>query len=313
MSMKVLITGATGLVGKHIMAQCLEERVNVHFLTTSKKKLSEDSTVKGFYWNPAKGEIDKACFEGVDYIINLAGATIAKRWTNSYKQEVLQSRINSLETLEKGLIETKTHVKSIVSASAIGVYPNSLTNYHEETEPEVDASFLGEVVVAWEKAAKNLSTYTKNLSIIRIGLVLDDEEGALPKLVQPIKLGIGAAFGNGEQWQSWVHVKDLASMFLFCATQGLNGVYNGVAPNPVSNGKMVKEMALLLKKPLWLPNIPAAFLKLLLGEMSNVLLASQRVSSKKIEEEGFRFQFTSLQPALVNLLVQKNQPVEELV
>lgn len=311
--MKVLITGATGLVGKHIMAQCQEQNIKVHFLTTSKKKLSDDPVAKGFYWNPAKGEIDKACFQGVDYIINLAGATIAKRWTKSYKQEVLQSRTHSLETLKKGLKETKTHVKSIVSASAIGVYPNSLTNYYEETEPEVDASFLGEVVVAWEKAAETLIPYAKSLSIIRIGLVLDNKEGALPKLIQPIKLGVGAAFGTGEQWQSWIHVKDLASMFLFCATQGLNGIYNGVAPNPVSNAKMVKEVAASLKKPLWLPNIPAPGLKLLLGEMSYVLLASQRVSSKKIEDEGFHFSFANLKPALTNLLEQKNQPVEELV
>ena len=141
-----------------------------------------------------------------------------------------------------------------------------------------------------------------------MGLVLSMEGGALPAMVRPVKAYAGAAFGCGEQWQSWIHIEDLARQFLFVIEHGLEGVYNGVAPNPVTNAKLIKEIAEVLNKPLFLPNIPEGLMRLILGEMSYLLFASQRVSSKKIEEEGFEFYYKNVCRSLENIL----QPKENL-
>lgn len=301
--MKVLITGATGLIGQAIVKQCLAKGWMVHYLTTSKSKIENSDTYKGFYWNHKDEIIDEACFDGVDAIINLAGASIAKRWTASYKQTILDSRINTLRLLHSKLSTTKHTVKQLISASAIGAYPDSLTNYYEETFPTYSDSFLGTVVEKWETEADAFKALDITVSKVRIGLVLDAQEGALPQIVKPTKFGMGAAFGSGKQWQSWIHVDDLAGIFMYVAQHQLDGVFNGVAPNPVSNTELTKAVASTLKRPLILPNIPKAMMKLLLGEMHILLFESQRVSSKKIENKGFEFQFVNLKPALEDLLI----------
>ena len=301
--MKVLITGATGLIGQAIVKQCLAKGWVVHYLTTSKSKIKTKDTYKGFYWSPTDQVIDEACFNGVNTIINLAGASIAKRWTASYKQTILDSRVNTLRLLYSKLSGTKHSIKQLISASAIGAYPDSLTNYYEESFPEYSNSFLGEVVKKWEAEADTFKTLDMTVSKLRIGLVLDAQEGALPQIVQPTKLGFGAAFGSGKQWQSWIHVDDLAHIFIYMAQHQLAGVFNGAAPNPVSNTELTRAVASTLKRPLILPNIPKGMMKLLLGEMHILLFESQRVSSKKIENKGFEFQFVNLKPALVDLLL----------
>ena len=300
--MKVLITGATGLVGQELVAQCLAKGYTVNFLTTSKKKLVSQPNYQGFYWNPKAGEIDEKCLMDVSVIINLAGASISKRWTSSYKKEVLESRIDTLNTLYQVLDKSKEHqVTSLISASAIGIYPNSVDHYYDEEETAVDDSFLGEVVLAWEKKANEFKTLNLRVSKARIGLVMSADGGALPEIAKPIKYYAGAAFGSGEQWQSWIHISDLARMFLFIAESNLKGVFNGVSPNPVTNNRLVKEIAKILEKPLFLPNIPKFVMQTILGEMSYILFASQRVSSKKIEEEGFVFEHPNICNALENI------------
>jgi len=310
--MKILITGATGLVGQEIVALCHEKNIMVNYLTTSREKIISKDGYQGFYWNPETFEIDLDCFSGVSAIINLAGASISKRWTNSYKKTILNSRINSLKTLHRGLQQSKAHkVTSFVSASAIGIYPHSLNSYYTEDEKWVDDSFLGEVVDAWEKEVDTFKTFDFNLSKIRIGLVMSSNGGALPEMAKPIKNYVGAAFGNGEQWQSWIHIEDLARMFIFAVEDGLDGVYNGVGPNPVTNNKLVKEIAKVLNRPLFLPNIPKFIMGLILGEMSYLLFASQRVSSKKIEDEGFIFNFPNITAAL-DQIYQKDATAESI-
>ncbi|WP_338039319.1 epimerase [Maribacter litopenaei] len=214
--MKILITGATGLVGTELVSQCLTKGHEVNYLTTSKDKLESKTNYKGFYWNPKKGEIDIRCFEGVSTIVNLAGASISKRWTTSYKDQILQSRIDSLDTLYRSLNQLPSHsVTSIISASAIGIYPDSLSNYYEESEEQIDNSFLGKVVLAWEEKADEFKKLGLLVSKIRTGLVLSNRGGALPRMAQPVKYYAGAAFGSGQQWQSWIHLSDLARMFQF--------------------------------------------------------------------------------------------------
>ena len=306
--MKVLITGATGLIGGELVSQCHRKGYEVNYLTTRKEKIVSEPNYKGFYWKPDKKEIDTDCFNGVSVIINLAGASISKRWTSSYKKVIIESRIDSLQTLHQSISKLPNHsISAMISASAIGIYPNSTTNYYSEEDMGVDDSFLGEVVEIWENEVDTFNDLVPNVAKVRIGLVMSNDGGALPEMAKPIKNYVGAAFGSGEQWQSWIHISDLARIFLFVAKNNLSGIYNGVGPNPVTNNKLVKEIAKVLDRPLILPNIPEFMMKLILGEMSYILFASQRVSSKKIEEEGFVFNFQNVCGALEAIYENENK------
>ena len=300
--MTVLITGATGLIGQEIVKKCHAEGINVHYLTTSKSKLSTDSNYKGFYWNPNNNEIDHNCFDGVSAIINMVGASISKRWTDSYKTILLESRTKTAQLLQNTIKTHNYKIDQVVSASAIGIYPTSLVNYYEETTTEISDTFLGKVVHEWEAAVDGFKDLGCKVAKIRIGLVLAKDGGALPEIVKPIKFGAGAAFGSGKQWQSWIHIKDLASLFVFALQNNFEGIYNGVAPNPVSNKELTKASAKVLRRPLILPNIPKFVMKLVLGEMHILLFESQRVCSKKVEAQGFDFKYVNLKPALEDLL-----------
>lgn len=298
----VLITGATGLIGREIVKVCHDNNWLVHYLTTSKNKLSSQDDYIGFYWNPDTKDIDVSCFEGVDTIINLVGASISKRWTSDYKKEILSSRTDTAQLLFDTIKANNFPIKHMISASAIGVYPNSQTKYYDEDYDEISNTFLGHVVEKWEAAINQFSSLGIKVSKIRIGLVLSEKGGALPEIIKPMRLGAGAAFGDGQQWQSWIHIEDLAELFMDVAEKRLEGVFNGVAPNPVSNSELTKLAAKILGKPLILPNIPKFAMKLALGEMHMLLFESQRVSSQKIEEAGFKFIFHHLEPALEDLL-----------
>lgn len=300
--MTVLITGATGLIGQEIVKLCHSEGINIHYLTTSKSKLSTKENYKGFYWNPNNNEIDHKCFVGVSAIINMVGASISKRWTSAYKKEILESRTKTAQLLQDTIKTHNYKIDQVVSASAIGIYPTSLTKYYEETNTEVSESFLGEVVEKWEAAVDGFKTLGCKVAKIRIGLVLAKKGGALPEITKPIKFGAGAAFGSGKQWQSWIHVKDLAALFVFAVQHNFEGTYNAVAPNPISNTELTKVAASVLSRPLILPNIPKFAMKLVLGEMHILLFESQRVSSQKVESEGFNFKFANIKPALEDLL-----------
>ncbi|HMR16141.1 MAG TPA: TIGR01777 family oxidoreductase [Mariniflexile sp.] len=300
--MKVLITGATGLIGQELVKRCLHSNIAVNYLTTSKSKITNTANYQGFYWNPKKQELDTACFNEVDAIIHLAGASISNRWTPAYKKEILNSRKSTTQLLVNALKGETHNIQQIISASAIGVYPDSLVNYYDETFKPANTSFLSEVVNVWEHEVDAFSKLGITVSKIRIGLVLSTKGGALAEMAKPIKFGLGAAFGSGKQWQSWIHIKDLSNIFLHVLQHKLPGVYNGVAPNPVTNQELTKTIAAVLKKPLFLPNIPKFFMKLILGDMHTILFESQRVSSKKIEDAGFYFEYYTWQPALEDLL-----------
>ncbi|WP_298313503.1 TIGR01777 family oxidoreductase [uncultured Aquimarina sp.] len=300
--MKVLITGATGLIGQEIVRLCHQSKIDVHYLTTSKSKLTSEKNYKGFYWNPSAGEMDSSCFEDVEVIINLVGATVAKRWTNKYKQEIIDSRVDTASLILESLKKVKHSVRHIVSASAIGIYPDSFQNYYMEDSSMEDPGFLGEVVKKWETAVEEFKTLNIEVSLLRIGLVLSNKGGAFPKIANPIKQGIGAVFGSGKQWQSWIHVEDLAKMFMYVVEEELAGLYNAVAPNSVSNQKLTYVIADHLDKKIVLPNVPKFMMKLVLGEMHVLLFSSQRVCSDKILETGFRFKYDNITQAIEDLI-----------
>ena len=302
MSNTVLITGATGLVGKALVKKCLQNGFNVHYLTTRKSKIKLQENYKGFYWNPQLEIIDISCFEGVNIIINLAGSSIAQRWTKAYKSLILSSRKKALELLHLSIETHDFPVKHIISASAIGIYPDSKTRYYEEDFQGTDISFLRTVVRSWEGALKAFNALGVKTTALRIGIVLDKHEGALPKISGPIKGYIGSALGSGDQWQSWIHIDDLVRMFMFVLDSSLEGVFNAVAPNPVQQKDFVKSVANVLKRPIFFSKVPEFILNFALGEMSAIALESQRVSAQKIQDLGFEYDFHELDAALRDLL-----------
>ena len=303
MAATILITGATGLVGKALTKHLLHKGYAIHILTTQKTLLGSDKKLQYFYWNPQVNEIDTSCFDGVEAVINLAGSSIAQRWTKSAKTSILNSRIQSLHVLSKAIKEGNFPINQLISASAIGIYSDSKTNYYEEEYVSAeDSSFLRSVVRAWESATTQFQEMGIKTTILRIGIVLDAKDGALPKIMEPIEKYCGAVLASGEQWQSWIHIDDLVALFTHTLELKLEGVYNAVAPNPVQQAELTKSIAQVLKRPVFLPNVPEFALKLLLGEMSAIVLESQRVCSKKIQNTGFKFNYHELSAALKNLL-----------
>ena len=300
--MTILITGATGLVGQELVNLLLQNGYTIHYLSTSKSKLVSQNNYKGFFWNPKKSEIDTNALTGVEVIIHLAGASVAKKWTTAYKEEIIESRVLSTQLLYQTLQKNSHQVKQIISASAVGIYPDSLTDIYHETDLDIDVSFLGNVVKQWENEVSQFEKLEIIVSKIRIGIVLAKNGGALQEMAKPIKYGVGAAFGSGEQYQSWIHVQDLVAIFQFVMENRLPGIYNGVAPYPVTNSELTKAIAKTLGKPLFLPNIPKFVMKLILGEMHQILFSSQHVSCRKILDENFQFKFASLDKALNDLL-----------
>ncbi|MQP24864.1 TIGR01777 family protein [Flavobacterium sp. LMO8] len=300
--MTVLITGATGLVGQELVNLLLQNGYTIHYLSTSKSKLVSQNNYKGFYWNPKNAEIDTNALTDVEVIIHLAGANVAKKWTTAYKEEIIESRVLSTQLLYKTLQKNSHQVKQIISASAVGIYPDSLTDIYHETDLDIDVFFLGNVVKQWENEVSQFEKLEIIVSKIRIGIVLAKNGGAIQEMAKPIKYGVGAAFGSGEQYQSWIHVQDLVAIFQFVMENRLPGIYNGVAPYPVTNSELTKVIAKTLGKPLFLPNIPKFVMKLILGEMHQILFSSQHVSCRKLLDENFQFKFASLDKALNDLL-----------
>lgn len=300
--MRILITGGTGLVGQALSKKAIELGHSVHFLTTRKSQLDVHKRVKGFYWNPKTDYIDSSCFDGVDTIIHLAGATVSKRWTKKYKKEILESRLSTTKLLIKTLNTIEHSIKNIVSASAIGIYPSSFDKVYNENTPIEASSFMEDVTVQWEEVVDQFSNLNIRIAKLRIGLVLAKTGGILLALKLPIKFGLGAAFGNGKQSQSWIHIDDLAVLFLKATTEQWEGVFNAVAPQSVSQTDLIKQISETMHKPFFMPPLPKFLVYLLLGEMSELVLNSQNVSAQKVKEKGFEFNFPTLSMALDNLL-----------
>lgn len=304
-AVKVLITGATGLVGNAIVKVLQAKGITVHFLTTNASKATSKTNTKGFYWNPKTGEIDENCLLGVEAIIHLAGATIAKRWTAKYKEEIVESRVLSSNLLFQTLKNHPNQVKQIVSASAIGIYPSSTTHIYTEEFSNFENTFLSNVVVKWEESANQFSRLNINVCKLRIGLVLSTKGGALPTMIKPLRFGLGTIFGSGKQWQSWIHIKDLAQLFVFSIENNWTGTYNAVAPNPVTHREFMFALAREMKKPLFFPNIPKVIMNWIVGEMHTLLFDSQNVSSNKVQKNGFEFRFSNIESAFSDLLKPK--------
>ena len=249
-----------------------------------------------------KNIIDTNCFNEIDSIINLSGASIFRIWTKRNKELILNSRVQSLNFLREQLIENGVKIHSIVSASGIGAYPSSYEKEFYESELDRTNYFLSDVIKEWEKATTSFEEIAEKVSIVRIGLVLSSRGGVLKQTMQPMSFGLGVYFGSGSQWQSWIHINDISQIFIHILKNRLSGVYNGVAPNPLTNYEFTKIISKVRKYVLFIIPAPRLFFRLIFGEMHIILFKSQKVSCKKIEQSGFNFKFRNLRPTIENIL-----------
>jgi uncharacterized protein (TIGR01777 family) len=292
----ILITGGSGLIGKALTKELLKKGYGVSHLS---REPVNNPQVTTFLWDIGKSEVDKHCIDGVDMVIHLAGAGIAdKRWTDNRKKEIINSRTKSIGLIYQLIKNKSNKVSAVISASATGYYGNRgdelLT---EESQP--GNGFLSECCIEWEKAVDEGLSLGLRILKFRTGVVLDEEGGALPQMSMPVKLGLGSPYGSGKQWISWIHWQDVVDLYLYgIENTNLSGVYNMAAPQPITNKQLMQAIAKQLHMPLWLPNVPAFIFKLLLGEMSLVVLSSTKASSQKIENDGFPFKYPELAEAL---------------
>lgn len=295
---KTLITGASGLLGSYLIPHFQQEEIPVSVIGRKKTPFSDS-----FVWDPEKKTMQTDALKETGTIIHLAGAGISnKRWTKSYKKEIIESRVNGANLIFEKLKNEKHSVKTYISASAIGYYGENGNTWVEEGF-HYREGFLGETCRLWEDSAMQFEKLGLRVVILRIGLVLAKNGGVLPAIAQPVKFFAGAPLGNGKQYMSWIHINDLCRMFSFAVkNERLRGVYNAVAPGPVTNKEFTKNIASILHRPVWPLNVPALLLKLLLGEKAAIVLDGQRVSSEKIRMAGFEFKHTDLNKVLKELL-----------
>jgi len=293
---KILITGGSGLVGMRLSEMLIDQGYEVAHLSRSPEKVS---SYKTFKWDVKQGYIDDNAITYADYIIHLAGASVAgEKWTEERKKEILHSRVDSANLLYQCLQRTDHHVKGFISASAIGIYGDSGDQLMSEESTYAD-DFLAEVCKAWEGASWQMRDLGLRTVIFRLGIVLSKKGGALPQIAKPVKMMAGAPLGSGKQYMSWIHIDDACRLFIGAVEETqFEGVYNAVAPHPVTNKEFTRELAEAMHRPLVLPKVPAFAINLMMGEMSEVVLASQRVSANKVLQTGFTFEYNYLEEAL---------------
>jgi len=298
--MKVLVTGATGFIGKVVVRQLLQAGDEVVILTRNipKAALTLGSECKYFQWANTNEAPPAEAFEGVEGVINLMGEGIAaEKWTEEQKKKIYDSRIESTKNLVNAISKMDKQLQAFVSGSAIGIYGNRGPEDINE-KSDLGNDFLSNVCKDWEAEAARVKPLTRRLVFVRTGVVLGRNGGALEKMLPIFKLGVGGPVGTGNQYMSWIHVEDIAAMFVEALkNKDMSGVYNGTAPYPATNREFSKALGKILKRPAILP-APAFALKFAFGEMSAILLEGQKVLPTKFKEVNFRYRYPTLEMAL---------------
>lgn len=300
----ILITGGTGLIGKAITTALLERGFQVIILTRN-PEIQKSNHTQLIYksWNVEKQEIEKAAISKADYIIHLAGASIAeKRWTTERKEEIVNSRVDSGKLIVESLKSIPNKIKAVISASAIGWYGNDTqknSGGFKESDPAAN-NFFGSTCKKWEAAIEPVEDLNIRLVKLRIGIVLSNDGGAFLEFKKPLKFGLATILGSGNQVISWIHIDDLVRMFLFMLdSDHISGTFNAVSPNPVSNKKLILEIAKSERGKRFIPiHVPSLVLKISLGELSSEILKSVTVSAEKIIQSGFIFQYPEIKSAM---------------
>lgn len=295
---RILIAGGTGLVGSAVLPYLQSLGHEVKILSRSKR---DDSLY--YHWNPSQKIIDQNAIEWSEVIINLSGAGIAdKKWTSERKKEIINSRIEGLQFLYE-LIKT-SDIQRIISASGVGYY-GAVTNEHIYVESDPSGEdFLASTCVQWEEAARKFQDKGVEVCILRFGIILSRKGGALEKMKTPASFGLGAPLGSGKQFMPWIHIHDVSRLIgeMVSLDSSYEGIYNAVAPSYIDNRTFTKAISKVLNKPYFMPAIPKEVLRLVLGEMSTMLIEGSRVSSNKLIESGFQFEYSDIYTAMDDLL-----------
>jgi uncharacterized protein len=298
----VLITGGSGLIGRYLTSALLSAGYKVSHLS---RKSNQFGKVRVFRWDPDKGIIDPVIFEGIDYVIHLAGSNIGeKRWTNNRKTAIKSSRINSARLLYEAVSVKNTNLKAFISASATGYYGAVFSDqiFSEEDPPGED--FLATTCRQWEKAADIFKESGARVVKIRSGLVLEKDDGFLAKMLKPARLGIFPLFGTGYQYMPWIHIEDLCNIYIKALSdETIEGPYNAVAPEYVTQDIFMGTLAEALNKSYFNPRIPEYLMRFILGEMAEIILTGNRISARKISGKGYMFSYPYLRDALRSLLL----------
>jgi len=301
--MKVLVTGATGFVGNKVIKALHRHGHRSVVLTRNiqKAEVRLPYSCELHFWHPERGIFPEKSLEGVQAIIHLAGENIAEgRWSVDKKENIKNSRLLSTRALVQAIEKTRVKPEVLVSASAIGIYGDRKDEILTEKSAK-DCGWLADVCNSWEKEASMAQEFGVRTVALRIGVVLGHDGGAMSKILPPFRMALGGSLGNGKQWMSWIHLEDLAAMFVHAIENpDLKGTYNAVSPHPVTNKEFTSQLAQVLNQPVFFP-VPKFVLKLALGEMSQILLNSQKVSSDHILKTGFQFLFPTLEQALTEI------------
>jgi uncharacterized protein len=302
--MNILIAGGTGLVGFRLSHILRGMGHTVHHLS---RRANPKAEFPAFAWDIEKETLDINAFQNADYIINLAGSGIVdKRWTAARKKDIIDSRVQSTLLLKKYLTTTPNKVKAYISASAIGYYGDRQEALLMEDAAPADKGFLSESTIAWEKAVGEIANTGLRTVAIRIGIVMSTQGGAMEKMLIPFMFRLGVYFGNGQQWYSWIHIEDLCHIFVWAIENDkAQGIYNGVAPNPLTNYDLTKAMATAKGGFHILLPAPSVAMRIGMGEMADTVLGSTKVSSQKIENQGFTFKYPTALEAIKDLLARK--------
>ena len=298
----ILISGGSGLLGRRLTSILTEKGHHVSILSRSRHS---STSVKYIVWDVEKQILPPEAVANTEIIIHLAGAGIADhRWTNSYKKKILASRTASADLIFQTLKNNTHKVHTFLSASAVGYYGHTGNVWIDELEPAAD-DFMGNVCKQWEKSALQFESLKIRVALLRTGVVLSDEGGALPVLARTVTFFAGAPLGNGDQYIPWIHIDDICKMYLFLIeNKTLHGAFNANAPSPLENTSFMTLLGRILKRPIWPINVPAFLLKIILGEKSAVILNGQRTSAEKIKRAGFIFDYSDPEIALRDLLLK---------
>lgn len=293
----ILLTGGTGIIGNALIQRWTEQGHRIRILSRSAPK-PPTSQIEWSQWDPASRMLDPKALDNITTVVHLAGAPVAQRWTVSHRQEILSSRLEGANVILDAVAQRPSSERpgTFISASAIGLYPSAESAQSESGL--ANDSFIGSVVEQWEAAADQYKSLEMRVVKIRIGLVLSKQGGFVARMRPVFKFGLGSALGSGKQWQSWIHVDDLARIFDMALTsKALSGPINAVTPHPVRNDELGRTLARALIRPYWAPRVPAWILRIVFGEMSTIMLQSHRIEPSVLVQNNFEFQYSKIEDA----------------